>query len=49
MVKSKRAIELVVNLINIAGEVTGSVIQHCPIFKAFYDKKFDESTTHQHK
>lgn len=30
-------------------EATGSVIQHCPEFKAFYDKKFAETTTHQHK
>jgi len=30
-------------------EATGSVIRHCPEFKAFYDKKFAENTTHQHK
>ena len=30
-------------------EATGSIIQHCPEFKAFYDKKFAETTTHQHK
>lgn len=30
-------------------EATGSVIKHCPEFKAFYDKKFAETTTHQHK
>ena len=30
-------------------EATGSVISHCPEFKRFYDKKFAETTTHQHK
>ena len=30
-------------------EATGSVIRHCPEFRAFYDKKFAEVTTHQHK
>ena len=30
-------------------EAAGSVIRHCPEFKAFYDKKFAETTTHQHK
>lgn len=30
-------------------EATGSVINHCPEYKAFYDKKFAETTTHQHK
>lgn len=30
-------------------EATGRVILHCPEFKAFYDKKFAETTTHQHK
>lgn len=30
-------------------EATGSVIRHCPEYKAFYDKKFAEVTTHQHK
>lgn len=30
-------------------EATGSVIRHCPEYKAFYDKKFAETTTHQHK
>lgn len=30
-------------------EATSSVIRHCPEFKAFYDKKFAEVTTHQHK
>ena len=30
-------------------EATGSVINHCPEYKAFYDKKFAEVTTHQHK
>ena len=30
-------------------EAAGSVIQHCPEYKAFYDKKFAEVRTHQHK
>ncbi|MCD7904236.1 MAG: IS110 family transposase [Clostridiales bacterium] len=30
-------------------EATGSIIRHCPEYKAFYDKKFAEVTTHQHK
>lgn len=30
-------------------ESTGSVINHCPEYKAFYDKKFAETRTHQHK
>ena len=30
-------------------EATGSVINHCPEYKAFYGKKFAETTTHQHK
>ena len=30
-------------------EATGSVINHCPEYKAFYDKKFAEVTTYQHK
>lgn len=30
-------------------EATNSVIRHCPEFKAFYDKKYAEVTTHQHK
>lgn len=30
-------------------EATNSVIRHCPEYKAFYDKKFAEVTTHQHK
>ena len=30
-------------------EATGSVINHCPEFKAFYNKKFAETTKHQHK
>ena len=30
-------------------EATGSVIRHCTEFKAFYDCKYDESTTHHHK
>lgn len=30
-------------------EAAGSVIRHCPEFKAFYDKKFAEVTKHQHK
>ena len=30
-------------------EATGSVINNCPEYKDFYDKKFAETTTHQHK
>lgn len=30
-------------------EATNSVIKHAPEYKAFYDKKFAEVTTHQHK
>lgn len=30
-------------------EAAGSVIMHCPEYKAFYDKKFAEVRTHQHK
>ncbi len=30
-------------------EATGSVLHHCPEYKAFYEKKFAEVTTHQHK
>ncbi len=30
-------------------EAAGSVVQHCPEYKAFYDKKFAEARTHQHK
>ena len=30
-------------------EATGSVIQHCPEYKRFYNKKFAETRTHQHK
>lgn len=30
-------------------EAAGSVIAHCPEYKAFYDKKFAEVRTHQHK
>ena len=30
-------------------EATGSVINHCPEYRAFYEKKFAEVTTHQHK
>ncbi len=30
-------------------EAAGSVMQHCPEYKAFYDKKFAEVRTHQHK
>lgn len=30
-------------------EAAGSVVQHCPEYKAFYDKKFAEVRTHQHK
>ena len=30
-------------------EAVGSVIMHCPEYKAFYDKKFAEVRTHQHK
>lgn len=30
-------------------EAAGSVIQHCPEYKAFYDRKFAEVRTHQHK
>lgn len=30
-------------------KATGSVIDHCPEYKAFYGKKFAETTTHQHK
>lgn len=30
-------------------EATGSVINHCPEYKAFYNKKFAETRTHQHK
>ena len=30
-------------------EATGSVINHCPEYKAFYQKKYAETRTHQHK
>ncbi|WP_243142748.1 transposase [Faecalicatena contorta] len=30
-------------------EAAGSVIAHCPEYKAFYDKKYAEVRTHQHK
>ena len=30
-------------------EATGSVINNCPEYKDFYDKKFADTTTHQHK
>ena len=30
-------------------EATGSVILNLPEYKAFYQKKFDEVKTHQHK
>lgn len=30
-------------------EASNSVIRHCPEYKAFYDKKYAEVTTHQHK
>lgn len=30
-------------------EATGSVINHCPEYRAFYEKKFAKVTTHQHK
>jgi transposase len=30
-------------------EATNSVIRNCPEYKAFYDKKYAEVTTHQHK
>lgn len=30
-------------------EATSSVVRHCPEFKAHYDKKFAETTRHQHK
>ena len=30
-------------------EATGSVIRHCPEYQAFYDKKYAETRTHQHK
>ena len=30
-------------------EATGSVIRHCPEYRAFYDKKYAETRTHQHK
>jgi transposase len=30
-------------------EAAGSVIAHCPEYKAFYDKKFAEVRNHQHK
>ena len=30
-------------------EAAGSVIAHCPEYKAFYDKKYAEVKTHQHK
>lgn len=30
-------------------EAAGSVIRHCPEYKAFYEKKFAEVRTHQHK
>ncbi len=30
-------------------EATSSVIRHCPEFKAFYDKKYNQVTKHQHK
>lgn len=30
-------------------EATGSVISHCPEYKAFYQKKYAETRNHQHK
>ena len=30
-------------------EATGSVINHCPEYKAFYQKKYAETRNHQHK
>ncbi len=30
-------------------EAAGSVIRHCPEYKAFYDKKYAETRNHQHK
>ena len=30
-------------------EAAGSVINHCPEYKAFYEKKYAETRTHQHK
>ena len=30
-------------------EATGSVIRHCPEYKTFYDRKYAETRTHQHK
>ena len=30
-------------------EAAGSVVRHCPEYRAFYDKKFAEVRTHQHK
>ncbi len=30
-------------------EATGSVIRHCPEYRAFYEKKYAETRTHQHK
>ena len=30
-------------------EAAGSVIRHCPEYRAFYDKKYAETRTHQHK
>ena len=30
-------------------EAAGSVINHCPEYKAFYDKKYAETRNHQHK
>jgi len=30
-------------------EAAGSVVQHCPEYKAFYNKKFAEVRTHEHK
>lgn len=30
-------------------ETTGAVIRNCPEFRVFYERKFDDSTTHHHK
>lgn len=30
-------------------EAANSVVIHCPEYKAYYDKKFAEVRTHQHK
>jgi len=30
-------------------EATSSVIRHVPTFNSYYQKKYDESSTHQHK